>query len=355
MSVILTYGARKPVVRIGRIAGQYAKPRSQATENINGINMTTYRGDAINGHAPNAQNRTPDPQRLLQAYQHSAITLNYIRSAIAGGLADLHHPQKWDLYSIEKSPRWQDYQQWVHSILDAIDFLDAVDATRSESLNRVDFFTSHEGLLLEYESAFTKKDPDSGNYYNLSAHTLWIGDRTRDLDSAHIEYFRGIANPIGLKVGPSMDEEQLIQLITKLDPKNQPGRITLITRLGSNRVPDLLPKFIKAIQKQKLKVIWSVDPMHGNIETTQSGIKTRNFEKILHELDESFHIHTSMQSYLGGIHFELTGDNVTECTGGAIGLLEQDLDTNYETFCDPRLNYSQSLEMAFLIAKLLKN
>lgn len=354
MSVILMYGIRKPAIRIGRVAGQYAKPRSNNTENINGKRIPSYRGDSVNSYEPERDARMPDPQRLLQSYFHAAATLNFIRGMIGGGFADLHDPYNWKLHSIDNTSKWADYSSIVDHILDAIDFMEAFGALRQESLGKVDFFTSHEGLLLGYEEALTRRDPESGRFYNLGAHMLWIGHRTRAIDGAHIEYFRGIANPIAMKVGPGCDPEELLALLAVLNPKNDRGRITLITRLGVDRVERDLPPLIRAVGKAKLKVTWSCDPMHGNLTTLQGSRKTRDFNNIIDEFRQTFRLHQEQNSLLAGAHFELTGEDVTECIGGAVALKNDDLHRNYDTYCDPRLNYAQSLEMAFLIAKLFQ-
>ncbi len=353
MSVILTYGVRKSIVKIGRIAGQYAKPRTNTTEIVNGQLISSYLGDIINDYTPNLAARTPDPERLLQSYHHSAATLNYIRAMIDGGFADLHHPFNWNLHSIEKSQKWPDYQKIVAQILDAIDFMESFGGARKESLDKVDFFTSHEGLLLGYEEAMTRKDPKSEKYYNLGAHMVWIGERSRDVNGAHVEYFRGISNPIGIKVGPACTADELLKLISILNPDNESGRITLITRMGASKVDDILPGLVKAVQKSGNVVTWCCDPMHGNTINGAGILKTRNFSVILDELKKSFLIHRENRSYLAGVHFELTGEDVSECIGGSVNLTDEELQKNYSSYCDPRLNYSQSLEMAFLITELL--
>ena len=354
MSVIIAYGAKKPVIRIGRIGGQYAKPRSSDTEVVNGQTLPSYRGDIINSFSPVAADRQPNPNRLLESYFRSALTINYIRALTTGGFADLHHPNHWDLEFVLKSQHREQYEQFIDRIQDAIAFIESIDA-KSSTLDRVEFFTSHEGLLLGYESAQTRFVPELGGYYNLGAHMLWIGDRTRDIDGAHVEYFRGIKNPIGIKVGPSSQPEDIISLLDCLNPTNEPGKIVLITRFGHHRVNQHLPKIAEAIKKSTRSVVWSVDPMHGNAIKSKNGIKTRDFNSILTELRDTHTIHNKEGTLLSGVHFELTGENVTECTGGSTGLTEEDLQTNYETYCDPRLNYNQSLEIAFLIAKMLKN
>lgn len=353
MSVILTYGARKPVVRIGRIAGQYFKPRSRPFETVNNNKMSTYKGDSINIYEPGIENREPDPERLLMAFYHSVTTLNYIRAIIAGGFADLHHPYTWNLHSIEKTEEWQNYRNTVESILDAINFMDSFGGLKPETLGKVDFFTSHEGLHLGYEEALTRKDPETGRYYNLGAHMLWIGERTRVIDGAHVEYFRGIHNPIGIKISGEIYPEELTELLNILNPDNEEGRITLITRMGTHSVEGKLPGLIKKVKSSKRKVTWSCDPMHGNIVNIDGNIKKRNFDDIIQEIKQTFRIHSKEGTVIGGVHFELTGDDVTECTGGAVNLKDDDLNRNYETYCDPRLNYTQSLEIAFLLSKLL--
>ncbi|HET9237418.1 MAG TPA: 3-deoxy-7-phosphoheptulonate synthase class II [Oligoflexus sp.] len=352
MSVVLCYGLRKPVVRIGRMAGQYAKPRSQDTEIVDGQEIPVYRGDIINSFEANLEARKPDPRRIKRAYLLAASTLNYVRALTKGGFADLHQPQNWDLTFVNKVPQRTDYERIVKSIRDAIVFMEAL-GNREESLRSVEFYTSHEGLLLPLEEALTHFVAEQNRFYNLGAHMLWIGDRTRQLDGAHIEYFRGIANPIGLKVGPSSDPKEIIEICRTLNPKLEEGKITLISRYGEGKVHKHLPSLIQAVRKADLPVVWSVDPMHGNGIKTEGGIKTRDFDAILAEVQESFEVHKKEGSALGGIHFELTGQDVTECIGGAAGITADQLDQNYETYCDPRLNYSQSLEMAFLISRML--
>ncbi len=354
MSVILAYGARKPVVRIGRIAGQYSKPRSSPTEIIDGKSVPTYRGDAVNMYGTADSEREPDPERLILAYFHSVATLNFIRAIISGGFADLHHPYNWNLHSIEKTREWPMYNETVERILDAINFMESFGGLNPESLGKVDFFISHEGLLLGYEEALTRKDSSTGKYYNLGSHMIWIGERTLFKGSSHVEYFRGISNPIGMKVSHRIDTGHLMDIISDLNPRNEEGRITLITRYGSEKVAGHLPGLIREIKKSGLKVTWSCDPMHGNIIQTVGNMKTRDFDDILKEVSLSFKIHRESGTHIGGVHFELTGEDVTECTGGALDLQDKDLHENYETYCDPRLNYTQSMEMAFLISGLLK-
>ncbi|MCA9730783.1 MAG: 3-deoxy-7-phosphoheptulonate synthase [Deferribacteres bacterium] len=352
MSVILTHGLRRPIVRIGRIAGQYAKPRSQNTELIHGLELPNYRGDCVNGFPATAESRAPQPGRLLKAYNHSAITLNYIRSLIDGGFADLHNPYTWNLHSIESTTKWPQYKNIVDRILEAIHFMEMFGGVNSQSLGKIEFYTSHEGLLLDYEQALTRFDKERGKYYNLGAHMLWIGERTRHLGNAHIEYFRGIANPIGIKIGPTVQTVELCKILDTLNPENEAGRIILITRLGEKNVQDVLPELIKSVKSSGHNVAWTCDPMHGNLVTLDGGQKTRKFTDILSELTKTYKTHQRNNSSLVGAHFELTGEEVTECIGGALNLNHDDLLINYESYCDPRLNYIQSLEVAFALAAL---
>jgi 3-deoxy-7-phosphoheptulonate synthase len=354
MSLVLTHAMRKPVVRIGRMAGQFAKPRSSDTETKDGQTLPTYRGDLVNDLEFNETARTPDPNRLLQSYYHAASTLNFVRALLYGGFADLHHPDHWQLKFMANSPEFERFQAIADRITDAIDFFESLGGMQNQTLDRVEFFTSHEGLHLGYEESFTTQPPRRENHFNLGAHFLWIGDRTRQLDGAHIEYFRGIANPIGIKVGPTCSADDLCQLIETLNPNDTPGKLTLITRYGADKVAECLPKHIRAVSKTGRRVLWSSDPMHGNGSKTSTGVKTRDFNAILKELKTAFEIHQSEGGHLGGVHFELTGNDVTECIGGTEGLTEHDLARSYESGCDPRLNYTQSLEMAFLIADMLR-
>ncbi|MCB9228895.1 MAG: 3-deoxy-7-phosphoheptulonate synthase [Deltaproteobacteria bacterium] len=351
MSVILCYASKRPIIKIGRIAGQYGKPRSNLTEEVRGCQIHSYRGDNINAFEPDAEARKPDPERLAQGQQIAAMTLNYIRALSAGGFADLHHPDHWNLNFLSRAPHREQYEATISSIHKAIGFVESI-GYRDASSSKIDFYTSHEGLILALEEAMTSLHTD-GAYYNHGAHMLWIGDRTRQVNGAHAEYFRGIENPVGIKVGPSSSPEEISELIHIINPSNEAGRIMLITRFGCEAVQDFLPAMIEQISSARQKVCWSCDPMHGNIIKTKNGIKTRDFNAILAELKRTFEIHKQLRSYLGAVHFELTGEDVTECTGGAEGITDQDLSTNYESFCDPRLNYSQSLEMAFLIAQML--
>lgn len=350
MSLILLYGLRKPIIRIGRIAGQYAKPRSSDFETINGITLPSYRGDIVNSPEFTAEAREPNSKLLLQAYSCSAMTLNFIRALLDGGFADLHYPHRWDLRFVEHSNQKKEYQDIVSSIEDALDFLKAIDGIRASNLSKVDFYTSHEALHLHYEQALTRQLKD-GHWYNLSTHLPWIGMRTAQLDSAHLEFLRGIQNPVGIKIGPSATPEWITELLQIANPNKEEGKLLLFTRMGVNNIEKLLPPLIEAVKKTKIPVTWSCDPMHGNTETTSDGTKTRHFDNILKELQLALEIHNSMDSYLGGVHFELTGENVTECIGGARGLAAADLKTAYHSLVDPRLNYEQSIEMAIQLSK----
>lgn len=351
MSLVLTYATRKPVIRIGRLAGQYAKPRSADEEIVNGRPLPVYRGDLINDFAPDEQARQADPKRMLEGYHHAAASLNYLRALIEGGFADLHHPEKWGAHFLHQCADNEDYKRILDTIADAVHFMDMLGGDAAEQLKRVAFYTSHEALLLPYESAMSRQE-NSNRYYNLGAHYLWLGYRTSQLTGAHVEYLRGINNPLGIKVGPAMDPQDLVDLVRCLNPREIPGRITLITRFGAGKVTTLLPPIVQAVTKTKLPVLWCCDPMHGNTESLPKGRKTRHVEKIFTELEESFQVHASLGSNLGGIHFEQTGEEVTECLGGNVSL--EDLHEHYETACDPRLNGAQALEMAFLLARLLR-
>jgi 3-deoxy-7-phosphoheptulonate synthase len=351
MSLVLVQGGKKQVTRIGRFAGQYAKPRSSDTETRDGVTLPTYRGDMINRSGFTAADRVADPQLLLRAYERSGLTINFIRALIEGGFADLHHPEYWELGFVDRSPHASEYTRMVESIGDSLRFMETLAGAVLADINRVDFFTSHEGLHLLYEQAQTRQVPRRIGWYNLSTHFPWIGERTRSLDGAHIEYFRGISNPIGIKIGPSLGPDEAVAIAEVLNPANEAGRLTFLHRLGAERVEQCLPPLAEAIQRRGLKVLWCCDPMHGNTETTASGIKTRRFEKILKELELSYRILRDCGTHLGGVHFELTGDNVTECVGGASGVTEDDLRKDYRTQLDPRLNYEQSMEMALLLAR----
>ena len=352
MSLVLTWGARIPVIRVGRMAGQYAKPRSNDTETVNGMELPSYRGDNVNAIKPDAAARIADPQRLVKAYHHSTATLNYVRALVDGGFADLHHPQHWDLGFVRSEAQRKEYEDMVERIRDAIDFVESTGVRSTAALKTIELFSSHEGLLLAYEEVMTEKVNDK--WYNLGAHFLWIGDRTRNLGDAHLEYFRGIENPIGVKVGKQMQPQELVEIITTLEPANRPGRITLISRVGAANVREALPPLIAAVREAGRVVTWVCDPMHGNTTVTDTDLKTRNYDLILEELAAAFEIHQEQGGHLGGVHFELTGDDVTECTGGPQELSEADLSRSYETYCDPRLNYAQSLELALRIAQRLQ-
>ncbi|MBB1505692.1 3-deoxy-7-phosphoheptulonate synthase class II [Pseudoalteromonas sp. SG41-1] len=357
MAVVLTYGGKCPVVKIARMAGQYAKPRSADLETIDGVSLPSYRGDIVNNFEFTEQARIPDPQRLMTAYHHSAATLNLLRAFAQGGLADLHQVNRWNMGFVAANPLKEKYQQLADKIQDALEFMEVcgINSTIAPSLKETDLYTSHEALLLGYEEALTRRDHLSGDWYDCSAHFVWIGERTRQLDHAHIEFFKGIKNPIGVKVGPGMDPDDLIRLIDTLNPDNIPGRLTLITRMGADVLPEKLPALVRRVQQEGRKVIWSSDPMHGNTEKATSGYKTRSFDNILREISQFFAVHKAEGSYAGGVHLEMTGQHVTECTGGAYGLSDDDLAQRYRTQCDPRLNADQVLELGFLVADLLKD
>ncbi len=351
MSLVLLQGLKKPVVRVGRFAGQYAKPRSADVEARDGVKLPSYRGDNVNRPGFTAAERAPDPQLLLRGYERSALTLNFIRALIDGGFADLHHPEYWDLDFLKHSPLHEAYRKIVDSIAESLDFFESMSGQRVHQASRVDFFTSHEGLHLRSEQAQTRYIERQGKWYNLSTHMPWIGMRTADLTGAHVEYFRGIANPIGVKVGERMDAQWVRELVNALNPEHLPGRLTLIHRFGAAHVEKHLPRLIDAVRETQSPVLWVCDPMHGNTESTAASLKTRRFDKICAELQQSLRIHSECGSRLGGVHIELTGDDVTECVGGARGLTEHDLPRAYRTQVDPRLNAEQALELAMLIAR----
>lgn len=351
MSLVLVYGLKKPVVRVGRFAGQYAKPRSSDEETRDGRTLPSYRGDIVNQPTFEADARRPDPERMIEAYHRSAMTLNFVRALAEGGFADLHHPEYWSVDFMEHSPLAGEYRGMLRAIEDALDFMSTVVDGPPDSLRRAEFYASHEALLLPYEEALTREVPHQKGTYNLSTHFPWIGKRTAYPEEAHVEYARGLANPIGLKVGPHLTGDDLVLLLRHLDPEDEPGRLTLIHRFGADAIEDTLPGLIGAVQRTGRTVLWCADPMHGNTEITESGIKTRHFDNILSELQQAFSIHAAAGSHLGGVHFELTGENVTECIGGARGLTEHDLERAYKSQVDPRLNYEQALEMAFSIVR----
>jgi 3-deoxy-7-phosphoheptulonate synthase len=350
MSLVLVHGARRRVIRVGRFAGQYAKPRSEDLETRDGVTLPSYRGDLINRSPWSAADRIPDPALLLRGYERAGLTINFIRALIEGGFADLHHPENWDLAWVTHSPYAEEYHRRVAAIRDSLHFLESLAGRQTEEMSRVDYFTSHEGLHLHYEQAQTRQVPRRPGWYNLSTHLPWIGMRTAQAGGAHVEFFRGIANPIGVKVGAAMAPETVLELAEVLDPHREPGRLTFIHRFGHKKIAAGLPPLIETLRRADRTVLWVCDPMHGNTEAVAGGLKTRRFSHILSELEQAFEIHEGMGSYLGGVHFELTGDDVTECMGGARDLTEEDLQRAYRTQVDPRLNYEQALEMALRIA-----
>jgi 3-deoxy-7-phosphoheptulonate synthase len=355
MAVVMTYGAAMPVVKVGRIAGQFAKPRSGGTETIDGVSLPSYRGDIINDIAFTPEAREPDPRRQLMSYRQSAATLNLLRAFATGGYANLENAHRWMLGFVKDSPQSARYQQLADHITDTLGFMRAIglDPEHHHELRQTEIYTSHEALLLGYEQALTRVDSTSGDPYATSGHMLWVGDRTRQPDHAHIEFLRGVKNPIGLKCGPSLSPDGLLELIDILNPANEPGRLTLIARFGSEKVGDHLPGLIRAVKREGRHVVWSCDPMHGN--TVKAGAyKTRPFDKVMQEIRSFFDVHHAEGTYAGGIHLEMTGANVTECTGGARALSEADLRSRYMTYCDPRLNAEQAIEVAFLVAEKLK-
>ncbi|WP_133488437.1 class II 3-deoxy-7-phosphoheptulonate synthase [Aliiroseovarius marinus] len=354
MAMVLTFGAKVPVVKVGRMAGQFAKPRSAPTETVDGVELPSYRGDIINELDFTADARIPDPQKMLQAYTQSAATLNLLRAFSTGGLADVHQVHKWTL-DFTASGEAEKYRAMAERIQDSLDFMQSagVTADRMHTLQTVDFYTSHESLLLEYEEALTRLDATTGKTVAGSGHMLWIGDRTRQPDGAHVEFLRGVINPIGLKCGPTTTAEDLKILLEKLNPENEAGRLTLIARFGAGKVGEHLPRLIKTVQEEGANVVWSCDPMHGNTIKSASGYKTRPFDSVLKEVQEFFAVHKAEGSVPGGVHFEMTGSDVTECTGGVRAVTDEDLSDRYHTACDPRLNASQSLELAFLVAEEL--
>jgi 3-deoxy-7-phosphoheptulonate synthase len=354
MSLVLVHGLRTRVVRVGRFAGQYAKPRSADTETREGVTLPSYRGDLVNAPAFTPEARLPDPQRLIEGHARSAMTLNFVRGLIDGGFADLHHPEYWDLDWVQHSPLAAEYQQRVDSLGDSLRFMESLTKNPLSDFSRVDFYTSHEALLLWAEQAQTRQVPRAEGWYNLSTHFPWIGLRTAALDGAHVEYCRGIRNPLGVKVGAAMDRDWLLGLCERLNPAREPGRLTLIHRMGAGKIAEHLPAMIDAVRAEGHHVLWMCDPMHGNTESTPNGLKTRPFDAILKELTQAFVIHRDCGSRLGGVHLELTGENVTECTGGARGLTHIDLERAYRSTVDPRLNYEQALEMAMEIVKVVR-
>lgn len=357
MSLVLTHCARRPVIRVGRFAGQYAKPRSKPTETRNGVELPSYFGDLVNRPAFDAQSRTPDPNLLVMAYYHAALTLNFIRALSGGGFADLRRPEYFDLAYFERAELptdvKTDYSRMCREVSDGISFVQAVGDRAASELMKVTFYTSHEGLNLLYESAQTYKPPRRDRFYDLTTHMPWIGERTRQLDGAHVEFFRGVANPVGVKLGPTATPEEVVRLCGILNPTNEAGKIVLVTRMGAKNVAERLEPLVTAVRRAGKRVLWVCDPMHGNAITTRDGIKTRDFEDILREIETSMDVHRRVGSYLGGVHFELTGEDVTECIGG--GLSEEDLSRNYSSPCDPRLNYRQAIQMAFALGRRLND
>ncbi len=357
MAVVLTFGAGCPVVKVGRLAGQFAKPRSHPVEERDGVGLPAYRGDIVNGIDFSLTARTPDPSRMLQAYAQAASTLNLLRAFAQGGFADLHRVHGWNLDFIGEAHWAEQYREMADRIGETLEFMEACGITSrtSPQVSQTAFYTSHEALLLGYERALTRMDSSSGRWYDTSAHLLWIGERTRQPDGAHVEFLRGVSNPLGFKAGPRMTPDELLTLLDSLNPGNRPGRVVAISRMGAEQVQKALPALVRAAKREGRHVVWSCDPMHGNTEKSASGYKTRRFERVLGEVRRFFEVHEAEDSYAGGIHVEMTGANVTECTGGAQAISEQDLADRYHTHCDPRLNASQSLELAFRLAQMLKD
>jgi 3-deoxy-7-phosphoheptulonate synthase len=356
MAVILTFAGGQPVVKVGRIAGQFAKPRTTPTETVNGKELPIYRGDIVNDFSATAEARRPDPERQIMAYRQSAATLNLLRAFAQGGYANLEHVHKWTLGFLKDGPAWERYQALADRITEALGFMRAcgINPDTAPQLRSTEFFTSHEALLLGYEQALTRIDSTSGDWYATSGHMLWVGDRTRQPDHAHVEFCRGVKNPIGLKCGPSLTADELVRLIDLLNPDNESGRLTLITRFGADKVEKHLPELIRAVKREGRIVVWSCDPMHGNTIKSRSGYKTRPFDQVLSELRRFMAVHQAEGTHAGGIHVEMTGKDVTECTGGVRALSDEDLTDRYHTFCDPRLNAAQALELSFLVAEELK-
>ncbi|MGY8963002.1 MAG: class II 3-deoxy-7-phosphoheptulonate synthase [Rhodospirillales bacterium] len=356
MAVVLTFGAGVPIVKLGRMAGQFAKPRSSNTETIDGVELPSYRGDMVNGMDFTPEMREPDPERLVQAYNQSAATLNLLRAFSQGGYADLRKVHQWTLGFVADSPQGERYQGLADRIQEALAFMEAcgINSTAVPSMRETNFYTSHEALLLNYEDALTRMDSTTGLWYACAAHFLWIGERTRQLDHAHVEFLRGVDNPIGFKAGPTIDPDDILRMIETLNPDNEAGRITIITRMGAEKLQDHLPTLIRAVEREGKAVVWSCDPMHANTEKSSSGYKTRRFDNVLGEVKSFFDVHRSEGTHAGGVHFEMTGQDVTECVGGAQAITEASLGDRYHTHCDPRLNASQALELAFLMAEMLK-
>ncbi len=357
MSVVMQFASGLPVVKVGRLGGQFAKPRSSDFETIEGVSLPSYRGDIINAIEFNDAARIPNPERMIHAYNQSTATLNLVRAFASGGLADLHEVHKWNLDFAHQSDVSAKYEDLAEQIEQSLNFMAACGVTSKtyRTLRETDFYTSHEALLLNYEEAFTRQDSLTGDWYDVSSHMLWIGDRTRQLDGAHVEFLRGVKNPIAVKAGPSMDPDELVELINALNPDNEAGRLNVIVRMGADKVAEGMPKLIKAVEREGQKVVWSCDPMHGNIIKSSNGYKTRKVDAILTEMKQFFQVHKAEGTFAGGVHLEMTGKNVTECLGGSFQVTEEDLNSRYHTHCDPRLNADQSLELAFLIADTLKD
>jgi 3-deoxy-7-phosphoheptulonate synthase len=357
MSLVMIHEGKRPVVRVGRFAGQYAKPRSKAVESRDGVERPSYFGDLVNRPEFTESARRADPENLIVAYSHAAMTLNFIRSLSAGGFADVHHPEYWELSffrraGVPDSLRIE-YERTTKQLAEALRFMEALGESSVEELTRVDFYTSHEGLSLPSESSQTRQVPRREGWYDLTTHFPWIGERTRAIDGAHVEFFRGIENPVGVKLGPSVTADQILRLLDVLNPNNEAGKIALVTRMGATKVGDVLPGLVEVVKREGRIVLWVCDPMHGNTQVTPSGLKTRDFDDILREVELTFDVHDGCGTPLGGVHFEMTGEDVTECIGGAAGITVDDLDKNYASACDPRLNYRQTLEVGFRIAKRL--
>ena len=356
MAVVLTFAASCPVIKVGRVAGQFAKPRTSGMETVDGLELPIYRGDIINGMEFSESSRTPDPERMLKAYHQAAATLNLLRAFAQGGLASLEQVHAWNLDFVSSSPQSEHYSHLADRIDETLDFMKAcgITAEHSRVISETNFYTSHEALLLPYEQALTRKDSLTGDWYDCSAHMLWVGDRTRQLDGAHVEFVRGIQNPIGLKAGPTLDPDNLIRLIDRINPDNEPGRLNVIVRMGADNVEFGLPPLLRAVEREGRNALWSCDPMHGNTIKASNGYKTREVSRVLKEVEQFFAVHQAEGTYAGGIHFEMTGQNVTECIGGAREVTEDSLGNRYHTHCDPRLNADQALELAFLISDTLK-
>jgi 3-deoxy-7-phosphoheptulonate synthase len=356
MSVVMTFASGLPVVKVGRMGGQFAKPRSSDNETVGGVTLPSYRGDIINAIDFSEQARVPNPERMIHAYNQSTATLNLLRAFASGGLADLHEVHKWNLSFAKQGEMSEKYDELAEQIDNSLRFMEACGVTSKtyRTLRETDFYTSHEALLLNYEEAFTRLDSTTGDWYDVSSHMLWIGDRTRQLDGAHVEFLSGVKNPIAIKAGPSMDPDDLVRLAEKLNPENEAGRLNIIVRMGADKVEEGMPKLVRAIEREGNKVAWSCDPMHGNIMKSGNGYKTRKVDDILREMKQFFHVHSAEGTFAGGVHLEMTGKNVTECLGGSFRITEDDLQGRYHTHCDPRLNSDQSLELAFMIADTLK-